>query len=395
MTNSEINPFPAVMIGGPPHSGKSVLTYSLSQSLRENKVDHYVLRACPDGEGDFSQEAQPATVQLIRQKGRFNPLFVARVSHDLQKRHLPLLVDVGGKPTPEQEVILTHCTHAILIASTVEGLAEWRTLAQRCDLEIIAELHSQLDQEDALGKPDALFGATIGGLRRGQRVAGDVCRTLIRTLQALFEPSQPWQRTAHLAAAPCEIVAEVDRVRRGMGWDDDPNRWHFNELPLLLDYLPAQTEIALYGRAPAWVYCSAAIHAQPALFHLFDVRLGWVAPVTVELCPTPNFKGGQWQQIETKTYTTVNLQLGEHYLFYDELVNSQAPSAAYHKGVVISCKGPFWLQSGLAIAYAQANLWVAIYHPNQERAVVVYSSTPMIVPGQTIATPRLPLSITS
>jgi len=39
-----MNPFPAVVIGGPPHSGKSVLTYLLTRQLRALRVEHYVLR---------------------------------------------------------------------------------------------------------------------------------------------------------------------------------------------------------------------------------------------------------------------------------------------------------------------------------------------------------------
>ena len=54
--------FNAILIGGPPHSGKSVLTYSLTQTLRQQGIDHYVLRACPDGEGDWSNEAAPERV---------------------------------------------------------------------------------------------------------------------------------------------------------------------------------------------------------------------------------------------------------------------------------------------------------------------------------------------
>src|SRR5438552_6610469 len=46
---------PAILIGGPPHTGKSVLTYSLSQALRKRSIEHYVIRASPDGEGDWSQ----------------------------------------------------------------------------------------------------------------------------------------------------------------------------------------------------------------------------------------------------------------------------------------------------------------------------------------------------
>ena len=170
MTPAERSPFPAVLVGGPPHSGKSVLTYSLTQMLRKDRIDHYVLRACPDGEGDFSNEAHPETIKLIRQKGQFSPLYVERVCAGLQKRHLPLLVDVGGKPTSEQEVIFTHCTHAILIAADAEKLAVWRQMIERinattgCAIEIIAELQSQLDQPDQLGSTDELFGAIIGGL---------------------------------------------------------------------------------------------------------------------------------------------------------------------------------------------------------------------------------------
>ena len=56
------NRLPAVLVGGPPHSGKSVLIYSLSQALRARGIDHYALRACPDGEGDWSNEALPQLV---------------------------------------------------------------------------------------------------------------------------------------------------------------------------------------------------------------------------------------------------------------------------------------------------------------------------------------------
>ncbi len=56
--------FPAILVGGPPHSGKSVLTYSLTQALRRRGVDHYVLRAAPDGEGDWANS--PPSLQSLR-----------------------------------------------------------------------------------------------------------------------------------------------------------------------------------------------------------------------------------------------------------------------------------------------------------------------------------------
>jgi len=35
-----VNLLPAILIGGPLHAGKSVLTYSISQALRKRNVDH-------------------------------------------------------------------------------------------------------------------------------------------------------------------------------------------------------------------------------------------------------------------------------------------------------------------------------------------------------------------
>src|SRR6266849_6431229 len=100
------NPLPAILIGGPPHAGKSVLTYSLTQALRKRNIDHYVIRACPDGEGDWSQEIDQDAVRVIRVKGTWMPSFVERVCRDLERRHFPLLVDMGGRPEAWQTCIL-------------------------------------------------------------------------------------------------------------------------------------------------------------------------------------------------------------------------------------------------------------------------------------------------
>jgi CRISPR-associated protein Csx3 len=97
--------FPAVMISGPPDSGKSVLTYNLSQALRQQGVQHYVLRATPDGEGDWTHEADQGLIRTILVPQKWTPDFVEYVCQSLEQRHLPLVVDVGGRPAPWQEII--------------------------------------------------------------------------------------------------------------------------------------------------------------------------------------------------------------------------------------------------------------------------------------------------
>ena len=73
--------FPAVLVAGMPHCGKSVLAYMLSQHLRRMGIAHYLLRAAPDGEGDWFLEGDPAWVRTLRKraKGPFTAAFVAHM----------------------------------------------------------------------------------------------------------------------------------------------------------------------------------------------------------------------------------------------------------------------------------------------------------------------------
>ena len=80
--------FPAVMIGGPPNVGKSVLTYSLTQKLREHHIDHYVIRAHPDGDGDWFQETEPEQLRQLRFRGQWSDEFVRYICACLDRRHL-------------------------------------------------------------------------------------------------------------------------------------------------------------------------------------------------------------------------------------------------------------------------------------------------------------------
>ncbi len=167
-----MKPFPAILIGGPPHSGKSVLVYNLTRALRANWVPHYVLRACPDGEGDWENETDQAVVQTIRSKGAFNTLFMERVASYLQKRHLPLLVDVGGLPTSEQEAVFSLCTDAILLvgdrqddpAAYSDGTAVWQAIAERQHLSVIAHIKSVLNGQERLLSTIPMVKGTLSSL---------------------------------------------------------------------------------------------------------------------------------------------------------------------------------------------------------------------------------------
>ena len=373
-----MNPFSAVMIGGPPHSGKSVLTYGLTRALRDLNMDHYVLRACPDGEGDWSQEAGQKTVRLLRVKGRFTPEFVQAMCRDIQRRHLPLLVDVGGKPTPEQEVIFEQCTHAILISREPALLAEWRERAERCGLTILAELHSELQGQEEILDPGPPLRGRIIGLKRGTTPQGPVFQALVTLLADLFGPEVVDVAERHLDQAPVEMAVHLEQLMES--WKGSPQaRWEPEDLRRFLDYLPAATPLGLYGRAPVWVYTAAALLAYPAEFHLFDIRLGWTQPVPLQVQRDQTSLSGErgpvnWSVWKGSDFSLVEGQIPEDtYVDYEEMAGQAIPAVDLGKGVVLSGKLPYWLTTSVARTYIGAP-WLAAFYPQRQAGVVIRST---------------------
>ena len=281
--------FPAVLIGGPPHSGKSVLAYSLTQALRLRGVAHYVLRAYSDGEGDWSNEAPPELVRFIRVKGRGTPAWIDPICRDIARRHLPLIVDVGGLPTPDQERVFDYCTHAILLSQAAADRAEWLDRLERHRLALIADLRSQRTGADHIDALEPCITGTLAQLERHTTKAGVLFDALLDRLSDLFHFDERVVRRAHLAQAPTELVVDLDRLSRTLGLPAEGERvtWRPEQLPRVLDYLPVAKPLALYGRGPNWLYAAIACAAYPADFYQFDPRLSWVAAPTLPIGPSP------------------------------------------------------------------------------------------------------------
>jgi CRISPR-associated protein Csx3 len=371
--------FPAVMIGGPPHSGKSVLAYSLTQALRARGVAHYVLRAYPDGEGDWANEADQALVRRIRVKGEGTPQWIARMCQDIANRHLPLIVDVGGRPTSDQEAVFDYCTHAILLTPDEEARSCWRKLASRHGLPLLADLHSTLTGEDLVHATAPFLRGQISRLERGRTARGPAFQALLDRLVALFAYDAAELRTAHLSLAPVELVVELARMGRTLGLGDEWRRWSPRDLPALLDYLPAQKPLAVYDRGPNWLYAALALYAYPEPLYQFDVRLGWVAPPTLLIDPASPSSLLAARLLDRPTHTRLELALAGDYLDYGEAGGLALPPLPPGKGVVLSGKLPLWLWTALVRAYRDAP-WLAVFQPPLGHRAVVVASQDQAMP---------------
>lgn len=389
------NTFPAVIVGGPPHSGKSVLVYSLTRALRDRRVPHYVLRACPDGEGDWANEADRALVQELRYKGAFTKSFIHSVGEQLHTRHLPLLVDVGGKPKPWQEDVFAHCTHAVLLIGDraddpqafARDLAEWQAIMARQGVGVLAVLRSQLHGRSELHQVSPMISGTIAGLERGETVANDLIDALVDYLQTLFTLDEATVTQRHLAQAPCPNIIDLSAILHDFKVTD--GYWRPEMLPQLINATPPHTETAVYGRAPVWTYTALAHHALPAAVWLFDVRLGWIQPPRLPLLmpSTPLVNGQPGWQVALRSHQEIDvltMTTDSQYLAWDNPDGLPLYQPPADRGLVLIGKTPNWLLMAAVRQLAPQTRWIAVYQPQLNGAVVVASSDTTVPVGTQI-----------
>jgi len=373
--------FPAVFIGGPPHSGKSTLLYRLSHALRQAHVEHYALSASPDGEGDWTMEiAEPLVRELrLRAKDAWTAQFSARMSRDIDRRHLPLLVDIGGKVTPETEPIAAACTHALLIAPPDGDLTPWRMMLERLGRPLLAELRSDLYGTQRIEADGGVLRGTLTGLTRELSSDGPCWSALIAHLHRLFDYPADQLYHIHRTLTTAGLVLHLEHPIPPLPAHNTDQRWRPDELPTLLTSLPSDEPLAIYGRGPIWLYGALATFTHPAP-QLFDPRQGWVTPPALQLADAPDATRLRWETVIQPDHTRVRLSIPHGYLDLDTANELPVPTVPIDRGVVLDGKLPNWLVAALVRSY-RAAAWVAIYQP-QLGDIVIGSHVPGVQVGE-------------
>jgi CRISPR-associated protein Csx3 len=182
-----------VVLCGPPHAGKSCLREGLKQVIFStlNAPYPYVITACPDGEGSWFQKAyelNPEWANEIRKylRAEFTPEVAKELAIRVESANqLINIIDVGGKISPENEIIMKPATHAVILSGDINQFAEWEQFCQKLGLKVVAKIHSQLEAEkdevfvvknwqentDELLKKAPLLTGSVHRLERGENLA--------------------------------------------------------------------------------------------------------------------------------------------------------------------------------------------------------------------------------
>ncbi len=383
-----MNLLPAILFGGPPHAGKSVLFYNLAKALRELGIPHHALRACPDGEGNWFHELDQDKVRLIRVKGEWSQDFVKRICLDLERRHLPLLVDIGGRPTERETCLFRNCTHSLLLlrADQEDNVDFWRHLVQVNGLLPLAELYSQLNGTSRLATDGPVIKGTLAGLERGALVHGQLFDALVKRVALLFTSySLEELEKTKLNMAPVELVVNLDTYLQR--WAPNTSRWERGMIAHLLAELPADTPLAVYGPGPNWLYGALVAHAGAQPFYQFDPRIGWVAPPPLQI----NMNTVPEMQVEIRAHeqlTVLSIRIVSDHLDYLQADQLPFPPVPAEHGLILDGRIPHWLLTALVRLYKKLGVaWIACRQIQLEGSIVVTSSTTVYVPGDLIALP--------
>jgi len=359
-------PLPAVVLMGPPHSGKSVLAVSLSRALRRRRVPHYLFRASPDGEGNWFAEGPPEIVRdlRLRYKHEYTETFVQRMAAYIRRREVPLLIDPGGKPTPQQVAALfAQATHAILLLPEGTERRFWESILARYRLPLLADLLSRLEGESSLQPaptPEAPLRGVLTGLVRGHEAQGPPFEALVARLADLFSRFGAAQRARHLALAPAEVV-DAEAVLRRIA--PERYRWLPADLQALVQRLKRGVPVALYGPSPVWVVATVALWALPAPMYVFDVRYGWLKAPEIRRGPA-----SLPLEVQAQPQASDWLRLRFQFSLEESVVN-YAPQIVLPlpepkgRGIILDGRLPLWLWAGLARFYAPLTRALVVYHP--------------------------------
>jgi len=177
-------PCPAILVGGPPNSGKSVLSNAIRLTLTQQwpQATVYLHRASWDGEGNWTYETpqselvdtlvrqheyriheDPETAKLIPSFFQYHADTVAKMRSLVDC----LIVDVGGLPQPEKLPVLQHCPYYIVISRLPEAIPDWHTFGQTHSSPL-AVIHSVLESRLAIRQTTPWLEIEAGPWLMGQ-----------------------------------------------------------------------------------------------------------------------------------------------------------------------------------------------------------------------------------
>lgn len=380
-----------IIVCGPPHSGKSVFFATLKHHLPRRNTR--LFRACPDGEGTWSQKSDEGVAQAVRHKGSFSPEFMEFALNGIDNISAKrTLVDVGGIRSKENGDIFRRATHAVVLCRTdkPEEKEAWEQFAKENGLIVMASLDSALEGEQSgYTDEEGTIRGRVVGLERGQEVHSEALELLAeRIMEETEEEGEE------------EVLSEVDGMRfvsfdnladelqvpskgktikrpdKGYDLNIDLPWWtaqHIRQGVNAVRESDPETPVWLDGGHPAALYAAVtAMMPEKEVWYTDETNFknGRGKVETLEITESPS-ETLDWSTEERDDYTLVEVNWKKDVQwnmanFEERLSELKIPNVNPDKGVVISGKMAYVLFGSLTRSYQNHAKWVSIFTPQQK-----------------------------
>ena len=151
-----------IVVGGPPHSGKSTFTARLFKILFEVlRVDVYETSLDPWDRsldvmlGNISEKERKQKNKKIT-KNHMKKL--ASEFRELSKKHKIVVGDLPGRPTDKTKIVTCTGTHGIIVCKDdkLNEIAKWKKLFSDNKVKLIAIVHTSLTGSEKVWQDDLI-----------------------------------------------------------------------------------------------------------------------------------------------------------------------------------------------------------------------------------------------
>lgn len=373
VTNTRMNPKPkaiGIIVGGPPHSGKSVFIDKLKNKLRGKGTELFAL--APDGEGSWSQKSNQEAAQFIRKKGGFTKEFmdtgIENAKRLMQTQRI-VLIDIGGVRSPENERILkeTGAQHMIVVAREDPqperaGREDWEKFAEDNGVNVLASFDTSLEGEERHGMKVNVLRGRIVGLDRGSTQEHEPINALAKLIESMAPGLDDKVEEGYTVINPEEVM----RAASGEKWTEEGIKDANDRVIRLIKR--SDKPILFDGPAANWFISAAVVNGSQ--FNEINIRDFKVEGTIVkpevkqlsneELDPNFEYKTKSLPTHTVLTVTPINYLIEDVSKALKEMI---PPELDKSKGVIISGKLPIVVSAQLALTYAKHHDSVAMLAP--------------------------------
>ena len=356
-----------IVFCGPPHSGKSVFIANLIDKL---PTDAYtIIRACPDGEGTWSNNKNQNETSIVRKKGKFTKSFIEDSCKAIDNQtNKIVLVDVGGVMSKENEQVFKHCDSFVVLSSNQEKKQQWLEFGQNLGLECVGCLDSSLEGQEEIYSRTPYFQGKIVGLERGKILENS---SIIKALVSDIVQKSKYAEKTELTDKDYDGTM-IDDTELGfeLGYGKEiltedgtaikKVRWPENAIPQIYKKIkekvnPGQS-VRINGIRANFVLCAICKGAKEQKakdISAYDIRLKQYIPIK----QFPKKKGLKYTEglayntLENKENIFMDIDIKKEQYLLEDYEQCMLPQIKEGKSLFLSGRMPLWLLASICSSY--------------------------------------------